>query len=142
MFVLISEIKFCGNTWKRFKEILFVLGSRGKEFLVLFTPAYFDDLVTKSVYITSDNGAEMNISTSQRLDPNLKSQIDRTDNISTVEHIIFPIAFELKSFKKELKSAIIKTSKDVFVISHDDTCLLYTSPSPRDLSTSRMPSSA
>nr|XP_022310499.1 IgGFc-binding protein-like isoform X3 [Crassostrea virginica] len=95
-------------------------GSRGKEFLVLFTPAYFDDLVTKSVYITSDNGAEMNISTSQRLDPNLKSQIDRTDNISTVEHIIFPIAFELKSFKKELKSAIIKTSKDVFVISHDD----------------------
>ena len=25
---------------------------------------------------------------------------------------------------------------------HDDTCLLYTSPSPRDLSTSRMPSSA
>ena len=26
--------------------------------------------------------------------------------------------------------------------SHDITCLLYTSPSPRDLSTSRMPSSA
>ena len=25
---------------------------------------------------------------------------------------------------------------------HDRTCLLYTSPSPRDLSTSRMPSSA
>ena len=25
---------------------------------------------------------------------------------------------------------------------HIDTCLLYTSPSPRDLSTSRMPSSA
>ena len=25
---------------------------------------------------------------------------------------------------------------------HRDTCLLYTSPSPRDLSTSRMPSSA
>ena len=26
--------------------------------------------------------------------------------------------------------------------SDDETCLLYTSPSPRDLSTSRMPSSA
>ena len=26
--------------------------------------------------------------------------------------------------------------------SYGDTCLLYTSPSPRDLSTSRMPSSA
>ena len=29
-----------------------------------------------------------------------------------------------------------------YVIDVDDTCLLYTSPSPRDLSTSRMPSSA
>ena len=29
-----------------------------------------------------------------------------------------------------------------FVALEDDTCLLYTSPSPRDLSTSRMPSSA
>ena len=28
------------------------------------------------------------------------------------------------------------------VIEHDNVCLLYTSPSPRDLSTSRMPSSA
>ena len=29
-----------------------------------------------------------------------------------------------------------------FVAAEDKTCLLYTSPSPRDLSTSRMPSSA
>ena len=29
-----------------------------------------------------------------------------------------------------------------FAFDKDDTCLLYTSPSPRDLSTSRMPSSA
>ena len=28
------------------------------------------------------------------------------------------------------------------MITHHDPCLLYTSPSPRDLSTSRMPSSA
>ena len=62
----------------------------------------------------------MNISTSQRLDPNLKSQIDRIENIFSVEHVVFPNAFELKSFKKEMKSAIIKTSEDVFVISHDD----------------------
>ena len=27
-------------------------------------------------------------------------------------------------------------------VSHAESCLLYTSPSPRDLSTSRMPSSA
>ena len=38
----------------------------------------------------------------------------------------------------------IKTSKfpNGFFIAQDDDCLLYTSPSPRDLSTSRMPSSA
>ena len=63
----------------------------------------------------------MNISTSRLLDPTLKSQIDRTENISSVEHVVFPNDFELKSLKKEVKSAIIKTSEDVFVISHDDT---------------------
>ena len=31
---------------------------------------------------------------------------------------------------------------DTFLFLHGNPCLLYTSPSPRDLSTSRMPSSA
>ena len=34
------------------------------------------------------------------------------------------------------------TNGSQFFITHVETCLLYTSPSPRDLSTSRMPSSA
>ena len=34
------------------------------------------------------------------------------------------------------------TGNDVEKKNHTQTCLLYTSPSPRDLSTSRMPSSA
>ena len=33
-------------------------------------------------------------------------------------------------------------NKAALIVSHDRACLLYTSPSPRDLSTSRMPSSA
>ena len=37
---------------------------------------------------------------------------------------------------------LIKPYDDVQVIAGQGTCLLYTSPSPRDLSTSRMPSSA
>ena len=44
-----------------------------------------------------------------------------------------------------LEPWLISVSRqDVFMISSDKiiTCLLYTSPSPRDLSTSRMPSSA
>ena len=46
------------------------------------------------------------------------------------------------------KSALIigeackKTNNLLFTIDHHTGCLLYTSPSPRDLSTSRMPSSA
>ena len=32
--------------------------------------------------------------------------------------------------------------RDVAIPVYDQVCLLYTSPSPRDLSTSRMPSSA
>ena len=38
---------------------------------------------------------------------------------------------------KRLENYVSKTSNNF-----DNTCLLYTSPSPRDLSTSRMPSSA
>ena len=48
-------------------------------------------------------------------------------------------------FKKEVEEAINKTKikhKKVFYYDREPTCLLYTSPSPRDLSTSRMPSSA
>ena len=42
-----------------------------------------------------------------------------------------------KSAKKE-----IEVKKELLTWIRDNTCLLYTSPSPRDLSTSRMPSSA
>ena len=40
------------------------------------------------------------------------------------------------------KDADMETYKDVDDSALPDDCLLYTSPSPRDLSTSRMPSSA
>ena len=40
------------------------------------------------------------------------------------------------------KKTIITVNKSVFVDKKSRDCLLYTSPSPRDLSTSRMPSSA
>ena len=41
-----------------------------------------------------------------------------------------------------LESNINYNVPTVGFLAHVDTCLLYTSPSPRDLSTSRMPSSA
>ena len=38
--------------------------------------------------------------------------------------------------------SVMKDVGDIVVVAPDSPCLLYTSPSPRDLSTSRMPSSA
>lgn len=75
---------------------------------------------TKNIYVTSENGVQINMTTSSRLDPYLKVQIDRTVFIPSNQHITLPTEFELESFKKEVKSVLIETSDDVFVISHDD----------------------
>ena len=48
------------------------------------------------------------------------------------------------AIQKQEQQTSHATQKDAIQISwaQTDSCLLYTSPSPRDLSTSRMPSSA
>ena len=47
---------------------------------------------------------------------------------------------EFKHWQKTLDALpVVETNSTIDIV---DTCLLYTSPSPRDLSTSRMPSSA
>ena len=56
------------------------------------------------------------------------------------EHIFCDNASEDKTVA-ELEKIAAKDSR-VKVIVNANNCLLYTSPSPRDLSTSRMPSSA
>ena len=48
--------------------------------------------------------------------------------------------FELKILKDHIYG--VKVGLELFVSEGPSVCLLYTSPSPRDLSTSRMPSSA
>ena len=53
--------------------------------------------------------------------------------------------FEISSYEKQLidlKSTHIKLSKQIQKIHQNGFCLLYTSPSPRDATLSRMPSSA
>uniref|UniRef100_A0A8W8P3W5 IgGFc-binding protein N-terminal domain-containing protein n=1 Tax=Magallana gigas TaxID=29159 RepID=A0A8W8P3W5_MAGGI len=96
------------------------LGSRGKGFLVLFMKHY--EGTTKNVYVTSEKGVQINITTSNRLNSSLKLQIDMSLNIPSSHHFIFPNGIELKSFKREFKSVFIETSDDVFVVSldHDD----------------------
>lgn len=75
---------------------------------------------TKNVYVTSARDVQLNITTSSRLDPSLKIQIDRNIVANLSHHIIFPTALELNSFKKEVKSVLIETSEDVNVISFDE----------------------
>lgn len=94
------------------------VGSRGKEFIVLFTKNIVNS--TKNVYVTSENSVQMNLTTSPYLNASYKDQIDRTEIIQSSQHIILPNELELKSFRKEIKSVLIETSHDVFLISHDD----------------------
>lgn len=101
----------------------FLSGSRGREFIVLFTTPPLESNALerkKNIYVTSENGTKLNITTSPRLDVSLKSQIDRAVHIPSSQRIILPQAIELQSFQKEVKSVLIKTSSDVFIISHDD----------------------
>lgn len=92
-------------------------GSRGKGFLVLFMKHY--EGTPKNIYVTSEKGVQINITTSSRLDPSLKMQIDMNLNIPSSHHFIFPNEIELKYFQKEFKSLLIETSDDVFVVSLD-----------------------
>nr|XP_022312564.1 IgGFc-binding protein-like isoform X2 [Crassostrea virginica] len=94
------------------------IGSRGKGFIVLFMKNFV--ISTKNIYVTSENGVQMNMSTSEHLSTSLKSQIDRVVSIPSNQHIIIPREMELTSFQKETKSILIETSEDVFVISHAD----------------------
>ena len=47
-----------------------------------------------------------------------------------------------KSYKNKYEGWVLPKGTVEAGEEYKDTCLLYTSPSPRDLSTSRMPSSA
>ncbi|XP_078327993.1 IgGFc-binding protein-like [Crassostrea virginica] len=94
------------------------IGSRGKSFIVLFMTD--DGTSTKNIYITSENGVQMNMPTSEHLGTSLKSQIDRVVKIPSNEHIIVPPEITLSSFQKETKAILLETSDDVFVFTHAD----------------------
>lgn len=94
------------------------MGSRGKGFIVLFTKSLI--VSTYDVYITSESGVEINVTTSPHLEALLKSKIDKSINFPSSQHIILPSELELQSFQKEVKSVLIESSSNVFLISHDN----------------------
>ncbi|XP_078329766.1 IgGFc-binding protein-like isoform X2 [Crassostrea virginica] len=94
------------------------IGSRGKAFVVLFMKTY--ELSINRIYITSDSGVQINVSTSENLDSTLKNQIDKMINISSSQLVTIPGAMELNNFQTEVKSIIIESSQDIFVTSNTD----------------------
>ena len=58
-------------------------------------------------------------------------------------HFLFGDRVEMEDVDPGIKRQILGHNDDLLLVKAVfETCLLYTSPSPRDLSTSRMPSSA
>ena len=104
----------------------------------------FLTIITLSFFFSSCNE-----SASSKINPNNKSSIQKESNYA---EITFDRVFH--DFGMVSEGEIVKTifkftntsENDLYIVdamgSCGCTCLLYTSPSPRDLSTSRMPSSA
>ena len=70
--------------------------------------------------------------------------IDNKDNINKIlsnEGRDVKLKADLES-EKVIKEYLLENSNFPILAEESGACLLYTSPSPRDLSTSRMPSSA
>ena len=83
-----------------------------------------------------DVGSELQITAKFHGDPVLKQTgITSTTSFAKIRGFTLELLFCLKNNELRVMDLVDLTGK----YSH---CLLYTSPSPRDLSTSRMPSSA
>lgn len=85
---------------------------QGKACVVLFMKYGYNE--TKNIYVTSESGAQMNSTTSPRLEASLKSNTEKHMNILSSQRIIIPQAMELQSFRIEYKSILIETSSVVF----------------------------
>ena len=82
---------------------------------------------------TATNLAEnMSVNTSQAAFPDLHDLV----------HLFYDDVGELASFANQLGGTLPGPFDALLDHNHHMTCLLYTSPSPRDATLSRMPSSA
>eukprot|EP00831_Metopus_contortus_P025069 TRINITY_DN21708_c0_g1_i2.p1 TRINITY_DN21708_c0_g1~~TRINITY_DN21708_c0_g1_i2.p1 ORF type:complete len:110 (-),score=22.73 TRINITY_DN21708_c0_g1_i2:140-469(-) len=80
-----------------------------------------------------------------KLDPSIDFLVLGSDGLFEAMHsreIVEEITLQLKKQNKSLLQIVTSLLPSLVAPKCSNTCLLYTSPSPRDLSTSRMPSSA
>ena len=89
-------------------------GSRGKEPLNIEKIHEMVDYACEGIAAVSSSQVEM------------KSGLQFTDGITT----------------NDIQQILIKSAADLIDLDNPNYCLLYTSPSPRDVEESRMPSSA
>lgn len=71
----------------------------GEKFIVVFMKNIVS--TTKRIFVTSENGVQMNISTSPNLNPMLKSLIDQSIDIPSNKELIVPSIIELDSFRSK-----------------------------------------
>ena len=76
----------------------------------------------------------------------MKKTVPYITNLKNSRVVSMMTAYDYPSAKAvseaEIDIILVGDSLAQVVLGHDDTCLLYTSPSPRDVEESRMPSSA
>ena len=65
----------------------------------------------------------------------IREEMNKFSNLKKYQHLVH-FALTSEDVNSLSYAVLLRDAKDIY------TCLLYTSPSPRDLSTSRMPSSA
>ena len=112
--------------------------AKGQIYYLNFKPEVADVWVELAEKYTAETGVPMKVQTAAAgtYEQTLKSEVAKKEP-PTLFQINGPIGY--KSWAKYCRDL-----KDTDIYSHlvDKSCLLYTSPSPRDRSVSRMPSSA
>ena len=89
-----------------------------------------------------DNSTSPTPASNHRLPEN--ATLQHVAKLSIIDDKPIMMDYWTSSLEKESLIGVKETQEKLLVKSEDEytSCLLYTSPSPRDLSTSRMPSSA
>ncbi|XP_062617013.1 uncharacterized protein LOC134278739 [Saccostrea cucullata] len=87
------------------------IGSRGKEFLILFMGKLSTTSGPMRILITTDSNSSVTISTSPNLDAAIKLQTDRITNITTSSKITFPFKLSCDYFKIESKAVLLQISQ-------------------------------
>ena len=96
---------------------------------------FVDGTITSTITVAVDDANS---------DDDFDTVADQTVSVDTLDDDVAGFTIEETDGSTEVDES---GSTDIFTVVLDaeptsDVCLLYTSPSPRDLSTSRMPSSA